>query len=66
MIFVALLPWAADAQEGFKIVGKLGGTIGGDLVLAGNTPAGLVKLAEAKMENGNFLFIGRVDSLMPA
>lgn len=66
MIFVALLPWAADAQEGFKIVGKLGGTLGGDLVLAGNTPAGLVKLAEAKMENGNFLFIGRVDSLMPA
>ena len=66
MIFAALLPWVANAQGGYKIIGKLGGTLGGDLILAGNTPAGLVKLAEAKMENGNFLFIGRVDSLMPA
>ena len=54
------------AQEGFKITGHLGGTLGGDLVLATTGAEGLVKLDEAVMVNGEFEFVGRVDGLILA
>lgn len=54
------------AQQGFKIRGELGGTIGGDLVLVSAGPEGAVKLDEALMVNGSFEFSGRVDSMVLA
>lgn len=54
------------AQDSYKVVGQLGGTLGGNLTLMANGPQGPVKLCEAAMTNGTFVFIGRVDSLMPA
>ncbi|WP_255469394.1 TlpA disulfide reductase family protein [Butyricimonas hominis] len=54
------------AQEGFKITGHLGGTLGGDLVLATTGAEGLVKLDEAVMINGEFEFAGRVDGVIHA
>ena len=56
----------AQAQDGYKIVGQLGGTLGGDLILVASGPQGAVKLGEAVMTNGSFVFIGRVDSLVAA
>ena len=54
------------AQQGFKITGELGGTIGGDLVLVSASPGGAVKLDEALMVNGSFEFSGQVDSMILA
>lgn len=54
------------AQEGFKITGELGGTLGGDLVLAASGAEGLVKLDEALMVDGSFEFTGRVDGMVLA
>ena len=56
----------AQAQDGFKITGALGGTLGGKLLLVANGPQGLVQLGEAVMTNGNFEFKGQVDALTPA
>ena len=47
---------ASVAQEGFKITGRLGGTLEGNLVLAASGSEGLVKLDEAVMVNGDFEF----------
>ena len=57
---------ASVAQEGFKITGRLGGTLEGNLVLAASGSEGLVKLDEAVMVNGDFEFAGRVDGLVLA
>lgn len=54
------------AQDSFKIVGRLGGSLGGHLVLVGRTSTGIVNLGEADMVNGAFEFSGKVDSLIPA
>ena len=54
------------AQDAYKIVGSLGGTLGGNLTLVASGPRGAVKLAEAVMTNGSFVFTGRVDSLVAA
>lgn len=54
------------AQQGFKIVGSLGGSLGGSLVLATSSEGGLVKLGEAVMENGHFEFSGSVEGCVPA
>ena len=56
----------AQAQEGFRVIGQLGGTLGGDLILAANGPQGMVKLDEAAMTNGSFEFTGKVDGMTPA
>lgn len=56
----------AQAQDGYKITGALGGTLGGKLLLLANGPQGLVQLGEAVMTNGNFEFKGQVDALTPA
>ena len=56
----------AQAQNSYKIVGQLGGTLGGNLMLVASGPQGAVKLGEAVMTNGSFVFIGRVDSLVAA
>ena len=48
------------AQEGFKIVGQLGGSLGGKLVLAVSGEQGFVKLGETEMVNGSFEFSGSV------
>lgn len=50
----------AEAQEGFKITGKLGGTLGGNLILVANTEKGTVQLGQTVMVNGNFSFTGKV------
>jgi len=49
------------AQEGFKITGRLGETVAGNLVLVCMQPQGAVKLGETMMENGNFEFTGQVN-----
>lgn len=54
------------AQDSYKIVGQLGGTLGGNLTLVASGPQGAVKLGEAVMTDGTFVFIGRVDSLVAA
>ena len=54
------------AQESFKIAGHLGGTLGGNLVLAASDPSGLVQLGEAVMVNGEFEFTGSVEGIVPA
>ena len=56
----------ARAQDAYKIVGSLGGTLGGNLTLVASGPRGAVTLAEAVMTNGSFVFTGRVDSLVAA
>ena len=66
LILFVLSGMCAYAQEGFKIVGRLGGTLGGNLMLVANGPQGAVKLGEASMVNGSFEFTGKVDSLTPA
>ena len=57
---------AARAQDAYKIVGSLGGTLGGNLTLVASGPRGAVTRAEAVMTNGSFVFTGRVDSLVAA
>lgn len=54
------------AQESFKIIGRLGGTLEGNLTLVGSGPKGAVKLGEAAMVNGNFEFTGTVTGMVPA
>lgn len=54
------------AQEGFKISGKLGGTLSGTLFLVGSGPEGAIKLGETVMTNGNFEFSGSAEGMMPA
>ena len=52
---------AAYAQDGFKITGKLGGNLGGKLVLVGNGAEGAVSLGETVMIDGDFEFTGWYD-----
>lgn len=54
------------AQESFKITGRLGGSLGGNLVLVGSSSEGAVKLGETTMIDGNFEFTGSVTGVMPA
>ena len=56
----------ARAQDGFKITGQLGGTLGGELILVANSAQGPVQLGKTVMTNGSFVFTGRVDSLVAA
>ena len=60
------LSFVSKAQNGFKITGRLGGTLGGNLVLVANNAQGPVQLGQAVMVNGNFDFSGKVDGMMPA
>ena len=48
LIILGLSP-AILAQEGFKITGRLGGSLGGNLVLVGSSSEGAVKLGETTM-----------------
>ncbi|WP_018338089.1 TlpA disulfide reductase family protein [Butyricimonas synergistica] len=64
--FVLCVTLAGFAQQSFKITGRLGGTLGGDLVLAASGPGGLVKLDEAVMVDGEFEFSGSVEGVIPA
>mgnify|MGYP002551160206 CR=1 FL=1 len=67
ILSIVLCPWGVlYAQEGFKITGQLGGSLGGNLVLVGSSPNGIVKLGEAVMREGCFVFAGRVDGMIPA
>lgn len=68
IIISIILGWGLNshAQEGFKITGELGGTLGGNLLLVVNGPEGAVKLGETVMTNGNFEFTGRVEGMIPA
>ena len=50
------LSFVSKAQNGFKITGRLGGTLGGNLVLVANNAQGPVQLGQAVMVNGNFDF----------
>ena len=65
LIILGLSP-AILAQEGFKITGRLGGSLGGNLVLVGSSSEGAVKLGETTMIDGNFEFSGSVEGVMPA
>ncbi len=68
-ILFALLLLASislSAQEGFKIAGRLGGTLGGKLLLVTIGSEGAVKLDETTMTNGSFDFAGKVDAVTPA
>ncbi len=67
-LFIIMLSLLGNirAQESFKITGHLGGTLGGNLVLAASGPGGLVKLGEAVMVNGEFEFAGTVEGIIPA
>lgn len=66
ILLVACAYMTSVAQERFKITGRLGGTLEGDLVLAASGAEGLLKLDEAIMVNGEFEFSGRVDGLVLA
>ena len=48
------------AQEGCKIVGQLGGSLGGKLVVAVSGEQGVVKLGETEMVDGSLEFSGSV------
>lgn len=64
MLFLAA--WATVwAQEGFKITGRLGGTLGGKLLLVAGGEQGVEKLGEATMVNGSFEFSGSVTGMTP-
>ena len=63
IILAVGLSMAGIAQEGFKIVGDLGGTLGGKLMLVASTAEGLVKLGETEMVEGKFEFSGSVEGL---
>ena len=65
-LFVSCVTVAGFAQQGFKITGHLGGTLGGELVLVASGANGLVKLDEAVMVNGDFEFSGNVEGIVPA
>ena len=65
ILSIVLCPWGVlYAQEGFKITGQL--RVLGNLVLRGSSPNGIVKLGEAVMREGCFVFAGRVDGMIPA
>ena len=67
-ILFALLLLASislSAQKGFKITGRLGGTLGGNLMLVTNTTEGAIRLGQAVMVNGNFSFSGKVNEMTP-
>lgn len=49
--------------EGFRIIGNLGGSLGGRLFLVGSTEKGLEDLGETDMEAGKFEFTGKVNGL---
>ena len=70
IVFILCLLWgacvAAYAQDGFKITGKLGGNLGGKLVLVGNGAEGAVSLGETVMIDGDFEFTGKVDGMILA
>lgn len=69
LILLLVILWSGftlSAQEGFKITGNLGGTLGGKLILVGTGQQGNVGLGETLMENGSFRFEGKVDGMMPA
>lgn len=57
------LPLFSQESEGFRIEGRLGGTMAGNLMLVASLPQGFVKLGDAVMTNGNFEFSGRVAGL---
>lgn len=63
IILAVGLSMAGIAQEGFKIVGDLGGTLGGKLMLVASTPKGVMKLGETEMVEGKFEFSGSVEGL---
>ncbi len=63
IILAVGLSMAGIAQNGFKIVGDLGGTLGGKLMLVASTAEGLVKLGETEMVEGKFEFSGSVEGL---
>ncbi len=63
LLLVLILPVAGVARDGFKIIGQLGGTIGGNLVLVASGTEGPVKLDEAVMVNGEFEFAGSVEGI---
>lgn len=65
-ILLLLANTSLFAQEGFKIAGRLGGTLGGKLLLVTIGTEGAVKLDETEMTNGNFEFTGKVDAMTPA
>lgn len=61
LLFCACL--SGVAQEGFKITGRLGGTVEGNLVLVCMRSQGAVQLGQTMMENGNFEFTGQVNGI---
>lgn len=63
LLLVLVLPAMGIAQGGFKIIGQLGGTIGGNLMLVASGVEGPVKLDEAVMVNGEFEFAGSVEGI---
>ena len=73
MKYIIIIAWVllgmtgrGQETEGFHIIGNLGGSLGGFLVLVGSGPEGVVKLGETEMVNGNFEFRGKVNGLMLA
>ena len=63
-ILFILIIWStcttSMAQEGFRIIGKLGGSLEGPLYLISRGAEGAGKLGETMMTNGNFKFTGKV------
>lgn len=66
IVWLVLSGTLATAQDMFKITGRLGGSLSGNLMLVVNGPQGAVKLAETMMVDGNFEFTGKVDAMTPA
>lgn len=66
ILWLVLSGTLATAQDMFKITGRLGGSLSGNLMLVINGPQGAVKLADAMMIDGNFEFTGKVDAMTPA
>lgn len=65
LLILGLCP-VALTQESFKITGRLGGSLGGNLVLVGSSSEGAVKLDETTMIDGNFEFTRSVTGIIPA
>ena len=65
-ILLLLANTSLFAQEGFKIAGRLGGTLGGKLLLVTIGTEGAIKLDETEMTNGHFEFSGKVETVTPA
>ena len=62
LLLSGLMSRGQDA-EGFRIIGNLGGSLGGKLLLVASTEKGLEKLGETEMQAGKFEFTGKVNGL---